>query len=202
MRLSRWMLIAPLALAACMGAAPRESRDPWQQPDRVVAEMGLKPGHRVADVGCGSGYFTFRLAKAVGETGEVLAEDIEAKALKAVGDRAQKENARNVKTVQGEPTDAKLPADSLDAVVVCDVLHHVPADLRLPLIKNVVRAMKAGAMLYVIDWRVDAEISHDRDRRIPAEQLIGLGKDAGLTLDAEYHYLKHQVFYRFRKPGG
>jgi len=78
----------------------------------------------------------------------------------------------------------------------------VPADLRLPLIKNVVRAMKAGAMLYVIDWRVDAEISHDRDRRIPAEQLIGLGKDAGLTLDAEYHYLKHQVFYRFRKPGG
>ena len=54
------------------GAAPkRESRDQWQQPARVMVDLGLKSGMKVADIGCGRGFFTYRLARAVGEKGKV-----------------------------------------------------------------------------------------------------------------------------------
>jgi len=193
-------VLAPMALPVLAAAPPRENRDEWQQPDRVLADLALKPGQTVADVGAGSGYFTFRLAKAVGDAGKAIATEIAEKALKAVSDRAAKENVRTVETLLGEPTDTKLAPASVDAVLVCDVLHHVPVAQRLALMQNVVRALKPGALLSIIDWRVDATISHDRDRRIPREDLVKLAQDAGLVFDAEFHYLKHQVFLRFRKP--
>jgi ubiquinone/menaquinone biosynthesis C-methylase UbiE len=197
---------AGLALAAAtvfLGAAPglaAENRDAWQQPDRVVADLGLKPGQAVADVGAGRGYFTFRLAAAVGEKGKVFATDIDAKALAAVKAQAGKDNVRNVETIVGEPTDTKLAPDSVDAALICDVLHHVPQADRPALVKNVAAAIKPGGFLFIVDWRVNAEISHDRDRRIPLENLVKLATDAGLTLDAEFLYLKNQVFLRFRRP--
>ena len=79
------LLAAAIALATTVPAgAARSSRDQWQQPDRVVADLGLTDGSVVADVGCGRGYFVFRLAKAVGKTGTVYAEDISEKALKGL----------------------------------------------------------------------------------------------------------------------
>ncbi|MGH7887023.1 MAG: methyltransferase domain-containing protein, partial [Candidatus Binatia bacterium] len=53
------------------------NRDQWQQPDRVIATLKLRPGDQVADLGAGGGYFTFKLAKAVGPTGKVYAVDID-----------------------------------------------------------------------------------------------------------------------------
>jgi SAM-dependent methyltransferase len=177
------------------------SRDEWQQPDRVVADLNLKSGASVADVGCGNGYFTFRLAKAAGENGKVFATDIDAKALKSVSQRAEKDRLGNIEAVLSEPTDTKLKPGSLDAALLSNVLHHVPAEQRLPLVRNIVQALKPGGVLFVIDWRKSREVKHDPyDRLIPLDDLLKLGKDAGLTLDAEFHYLKLQVFLRFRKP--
>ena len=154
----------------------------------------------MADVGAGDGYFTFRLADAVGEKGKVLATDIDAKALKRVEDRARRDRRANVQTVVSEPTHTKLDDASLDAAFMCDVIHHVPKDQRLPLVKDIARALKPGGFFFLIDWREKADVSCDRDRRIPLEDLIKVGTDAGLVLDAEFHYLKWQVFLRFRKP--
>jgi len=155
----------------------------------------------VADVGCGPGYFTFRLAKAVGETGKVVAQDIDAKALKGISDRVQKEKIANIEVVRGEAADTKLPTASVDSALVCDVLHHVPAAQRLPLIKDTVRAIKPGGMLFLIDYHKSHDVKFDPyEVLIPLNELIDLGKEAGLVLDAEFHYLKYEVFLRFRKP--
>jgi predicted methyltransferase len=186
--------------AAPKGAKAADKRDDWQQPDRVVADLGLKAGATVADVGAGRGYFTFRLAAAVGEKGKVFATDIDAKALQAVKDQAERQNVKNVETVPGEPTDTKLAPESVDTALVCDVLHHVPADLRPGLLKNVAAAVKPGGFLFIVDWRVDSTLSYDRDRRIPRDDLLNVATAAGFVFDAEFHYLKHQVFLRFRKP--
>ncbi len=200
----RFLVFAAAALAAvaCRPNATRaESRDEWQQPDRVVADLGLKNGATMADVGCGSGYFTFRLARAVGETGKVLAQDIDAKALKAISDRAKKEKIANIEVVRGQDADTKLPTASVDSAFVCDVLHHVPAAQRLPLLKDAVRAIKPGGMLFLIDYRKSHDVKFDPyDALIPLQELMDLGKEAGLVLDAEFHYLKYEVFLRFRKP--
>src|SRR5215218_8079306 len=66
-------------------------RDRWQQPDRVVAELGLGPGDRVADLGAGGGYFTFRLARAVGPSGVVYAVDTDRDMPAALAARAVKQ---------------------------------------------------------------------------------------------------------------
>jgi ubiquinone/menaquinone biosynthesis C-methylase UbiE len=177
-----------------------EKRDDWQQPDRVVADLNLGSGAVVADVGAGLGYFTFRLAAAVGEKGKVFATDIDTKALAAVKEQAEKQKVKNVETVPGEPTDTKLAPASADAALLCDVLHHVPEAQRAALVQNVAQAIKPGGLLFIIDWRDKPEVPFDRGRHIPLENLLKLATDAGLVLDAEFHYLKHQVFLRFRKP--
>lgn len=190
--------IGPLCLAAAPGK--KTGRDQWQQPARVVADLGLGNGSVIADVGCGKGYFTFRLGKAVGEKGKVFATEISAKALKTVANRLKKENLTNIETVMSEPTDTKLTSQSVDAALLCNVLHHVPKDKRLGLTKDIVRAIRPGGFLFIVDWRFKAKIKYDIGRRIPRQELLKLAADAGLTLDAEFYYLEHQVFLRCRKP--
>jgi ubiquinone/menaquinone biosynthesis C-methylase UbiE len=200
-RLGRALGLAALLLAAAIPALAQDSRDSWQQPDRVVADLGLKSGLRVADIGCGAGYFTFRLAKAVGDSGRVLATDIDPKPLKAIAERARKEHLANIETVQSEPTETRLRPQSVDTALLSDVLHHVPAEQRLPLVKSVVQAIKPGGHLFILDYRKSREVKFDPyEVLIPREDLVKLAADAGLTLDAEFHYLKFQVFLRFRKP--
>ena len=202
---SRWcvaLVAAGVVLSAvvCSAAARKTGRDEWQQPERVMADLGLTGGSQVADVGCGNGYFTFRLAKAVGAKGKVFATEISKGALKNVSARAAKENIKNIQTVLSEPTKTNLAAESVDAAMICNVLHHVPKKLRADLVKDIAQALKPGGAFFIIDWRVNAKVKYDKDRRIPKTDLVKLATDAGLTLDAEFHYLQNQVFLRLRKP--
>ncbi len=195
------LLAAAVVLTTGMPAvAARSGRDPWQQPDRVVADLGLSDGSVVADVGCGRGYFVFRLAKAVGPTGTVYAEDVSEKALKGLKNRLDREGTKNVRVVRGESTDTHLPDGALDAALFVNVYHHVPEKHRAGLTADVVRALKPGGCVFLVDWRVDAKVKWDKDCRIPRDDLIAMMEKAGLVLDAEFLYLEHQVFLRFRKP--
>ena len=200
LRRSICVLLVVGAIAACAAAKKPTGRDAWQQPDRVVADLGLTDGSHVADIGCGGGYFTFRLGKAVGEKGKVFATEISAKALRRVAERVKKQNLSNIEPVVSEPTDTKLADDSVDAALVCNVLHHVPKDKRAALTKDIVRSIKPGGYLFIVDWHFKAKIGHDIGRRIPRDELLKLGTDAGTKLDAEFLYLEHQAFLRFRKP--
>jgi len=193
------VLILALLVASVWAFA--EDRDDWQQPDRVLADMSLGPGRVVADVGCGHGYFTFRLAQAVGDQGHVCAADIDREAVADVRERAKREHLANVEAIVSEPTDTKLTSGSLDAALICNVLHEAAPEQRLPLMRDIVRALKPGACLYLIDWRQSHDVTADPyDELIPRDDLLKLCADSGLTLDAEYHYLKLQVFLRLRKP--
>ncbi|OGV60962.1 MAG: hypothetical protein A2283_09935 [Lentisphaerae bacterium RIFOXYA12_FULL_48_11] len=178
-----------------------EDRNEWQQPDRVMDDLILKPGTSIADVGCGDGYFTLRLAKAVGGQGRVFAVDLNARSLDSLKKRAEKGNLTNVVTVVSEPIDTKLKLECLDVLFVCDVLHEVPEAQRLPLMKSAVRAIKPGGFLYLIDYRKSRDVKFDPyEKLIPRDELIRMCTDAGLRLDGEFHYLKYQVFFRFFKP--
>jgi ubiquinone/menaquinone biosynthesis C-methylase UbiE len=189
-----------LLSALVMGA---EDRKEWQQPDRVVEDLGLKPGTQVADVGCGGGYFTFRLAQGVGPKGKVFAVDVNEKALKGLRERIDREHIANIETVISAPHDTKLTPASIDAALFCLVIHEVAQDQRRPLVEDVVKTLKPGGFLYIVDWRKSHDVKADPyEKLIPRDDLVKLATDAGLTLDAEFHYLKLQVFLRFRKPVG
>ena len=200
-RLRWFVVLAAVGLVlGAVGSLMAASRDEWQQTDRVMADLGLKSGMRVADIGCGRGYFTYRLGKVVGEKGRVYATEISDKAIKSVSDRVKRDKLTNIEPVISEPTKTLLESGSIDAALISMVLHHVPKAQRPALTKDIARALRPGGYLYILEWRVDADVKHDIGRRIPRADLIKLATDAGLTLDAEYHYLKNQVLLRLRKP--
>ena len=193
------LILVAVVLPLISFGADMKTRDQWQQRDRVVGDLGLNAGDVVADIGCGRGYFTFHLAKAVGEEGTVYATEITEKALKSVKEKVAKDKTQHIKPVLSDPTSTKVPDNCLNAAIIVNVLHHVPKDQRPALTKDIVRSIKPGGHLYILDWRVESPIKHDVNRRIPLEELLKYGTDNGLKLDAEFHYLEHQVFLRFQK---
>src|SRR5687767_5130865 len=97
-------------------------RDEWQRPAEVMDALGAKPGRRVADIGCGFGYFTFRLAARVGAEGKVYAVDIDEEAVDKVRRRKESEKLAQVEPILGKSDDPRLPND-LDAVLIVDTYH-------------------------------------------------------------------------------
>lgn len=198
--------VVMMAFAACAvllwaAAVRAENRDDWQQPDRVLADMALPAGAAVADVGCGEGFLTFRLAKRVGLTGKVYAADVSTKALDALRRRIEHDHWANIEVVESGTRDTRLPSASVQSVLLCDVLHEMRAPDRLPLLRDIARALKPGGFLFLIDYRKSHDVKFDPyEKLIPREDLLQLAQDAALVLDAEFHYLKYQVFLRFRKP--
>lgn len=196
----RYGVLAALCLILSSTFISAEDRNDWQQPDRVMSDLGMKPGTRVADIGCGDGYFALRLARAVGQQGVVFAVDINARALTVLRKEAENQLLTNVVIVVSEPTDTKLASECVDVVLVCDVLHEVPESQRLPLVKDAVRALKPGGFFYLLDYRKSKDVKFDPyEKLIPRDDLVKICTDVGLRLDAEFHYLKYQVFFRFQK---
>ncbi len=100
-------------------------RDDKLQINRVMDILHVTPGKTVADIGAGGGWFTVRAARRVGEAGHVLGEDINPAAVRAIEQRAAKEHLPEVKAIQGTPDDPKLPAHSVDAVLLLKVYHEI-----------------------------------------------------------------------------
>jgi ubiquinone/menaquinone biosynthesis C-methylase UbiE len=118
--------------------------------DRVIQALNLKPGASVADVGAGSGRYAVKLARAVGPSGHVYAEDIdENNALPALRKRIAEEGLTNVTVTAGEPDDPKLPRGALDLVLMVDAYHEM--DRYPQMLARVLEALKPGARLVVID---------------------------------------------------
>jgi len=99
-------------------------RDRWQRADEVVVALGLRPGAHVADVGAGGGYFTFRLANAVGPAGKVYAVDVDDDLQAYVARTAWARGVANVETIRGERHDPRLPAP-VDLLFSSDAYHHL-----------------------------------------------------------------------------
>ena len=123
-------------------------RDEWQRPGEVMDALAVQPGHRVADIGCGYGYFTFRLAARVGVEGKVYAVDIDPEALDKVRRRKEREKLAQVEPVLGASNDPHLP-DGLDAVLIVDTYHEF-RDYDETM-RAVSRALKPGGRLVIID---------------------------------------------------
>ena len=122
-------LFAAALLSGCgafkrLGYSP-PGRDSQQQPERVVAALARAPGAQVADLGAGGGYFTFRLADAVGPTGRVYAVDVDPDMLSYLAKRVREEGRTNVEVVEAAPDDSRLPAASVDLVFLCNTYHHL-----------------------------------------------------------------------------
>lgn len=124
-------------------------RDKKLHVDRVMDLLGIEPGKVVADIGAGSGWFTVRAAARVGSAGSVYAEDINPKAIDYITERAVREKLGNVRPVLGDVDDTKLPADSVDAVLILKTYHEFAHPI--PLMARLKLSLKPGAKIGIID---------------------------------------------------
>ncbi len=130
-----------------------DRRDEWQQPEKILAAIGIKPGMTVADVGAGKGYFTFRLAECVGPEGKVYATDIDEKLLESIQDRVQEEEIQNIVTILGDKDDPGLPEDQIDIILMVHVFHII-IETQDPLLflENIRPSLKPEGILVIVHW--------------------------------------------------
>lgn len=172
-------LDVPVAIAARPPDIHRRfevGRDEWQQPERVLALLGVEAGARVADVGAGGGYFTDRLAAAVGPNGRVVAVDVDDDALAELATRFAA--APNVVVQGGLPADPRLDPRSLDAVLMVDTFHEVAAAGAM--LAAVRHALRPGGRLLVVD-RPAAEYVAGA-HTIPESRVVGAAAAAGFRV--------------------
>jgi ubiquinone/menaquinone biosynthesis C-methylase UbiE len=131
----------------------RAGRDAVQRPEHVLDVLGVRRGQTVADVGCGSGYFTMHLAKRVGSEGRVYATDLQPEMLALLKKKTDAEHVTNVVPVLATEDDSKLPKGALDLVMLVDVYHEVPKPpVTLAQLKD---ALKPDGRLALVEYRAE-----------------------------------------------
>ena len=174
------------------------NRGTWQQPEKVIATLGLKPGERVADVGAGPGYFTLRIARAVGPSGKVYGVDISRDMLDYLKEQARDQHLTNIQPVLALPHDPQLPPASVDLIFICDTLHHISdRPTYYPLL---IRALKPGGRFVNIDFhKRSLPVGPPVQMKIPKAEMIREAQAAGFHLLRQYDFLQYQYFIVFAR---
>lgn len=168
-------------------------RDAWQKPDEVVQALGVKQGMVVCDIGAGPGYFSLRLARAVGDSGGVFSVDVEPRILAVLRDRIEKAGARNVTPVLALPGDPLLPPASCDLILVINTYHHFPDGPAY--LRRLARSLRPGGRVANIDFhKKDLPVGPPVAHKVAREDFLKQAEAAGLALAEEKTFLPYQYF--------
>ena len=131
----------------------RPEREEEERPDLLMPALKLKPGDAAADIGAGTGYYTRRLAKAVGEPGVVYAVEIQQEMLDVLTNKLAAEKIFNVKPVLGTITDPKLALAAVDLILMVDVYHEF--DHPFEMVEAMVKSLKPGGRIVFVEFRAE-----------------------------------------------
>jgi len=179
-----------------LGLLDAPDRDLWQRPDQIMDAMGIADASIVADVGAGSGWFTIKLARRVGPRGTIYAQDVQVEMLNAITRRVQREGLQNVRPILGRGSDPRLPARSLDAVLVVDAYHEI--EDRVTMLANIARALKPQGRIGVVDFKLDGTGPGPApEERVSPDVVVKDAERAGLRLIRQEPFLEYQYFLIF-----
>ena len=175
----------------------RPDREATELPDKVVENMKLRKTDAVADVGAGTGYFTFRISKFVPE-GKVYAVDIQPQMLAIIEGRKKSYKADNVITILGEEADTKLPENSVDAVLLVDAYHEFSFPYEM--MQSIVKGLRPGGRVILIEYMgEDPEIPIKKVHKMTVAQARKELSAVGLELKENRKFLPEQHFMIFEK---
>jgi ubiquinone/menaquinone biosynthesis C-methylase UbiE len=131
----------------------RPEREKEEQPSKLIEALKVKEGEVIADIGAGSGYYSFRLSKLVGAKGKILAVDIQPEMLTIIRKKMKEQKVTNIEPIQGTITDPKLPANSVDTILMVDVYHEFdhPFEMTVAMVK----ALKPGGRMVFVEFRME-----------------------------------------------
>ena len=177
----------------------RPKREQEERTDLLVKGLDLKPTDKIADIGAGSGYFSFRMAKLVPE-GKVFAVDISPQMVGMVRAKMAQLKVTNMEPVQSTITQTKLPTNSIDAALIVDAYHEFSHPLEMA--TSILNSLKPGGKLILIEYRME-------DPSVPIKLLHKMSEKqaklemqvAGFKWEKTLTMLPQQHFMVFRKPG-
>lgn len=163
--INKWYLGREIAHFMGPGGIPwldRPEREDEEHPTKVIDALELKGGEVVADLGAGSGYFTFKLSPKVGEKGKVLAVDIQDEMIAELKKRIEKNKVTNVETVKCTESDPKLPEAGVDIVLMVDVYHEIAFPYEV--MSAIRKALKPGGRMVFVEYRKE-------DPKVPIKEI-------------------------------
>ena len=181
------------------GWLERPERERQERTDLLIAGLSLSEDFVVADIGAGTGYFTFPVAARVPK-GMVFAVDIQPEMLALMEQRKARENVSNVRTVLGEADDPKLPDNEIDLAFIVDAYHEFSFPREMG--EHLKASLKPGGQLVLVEYRAE-------DPRVPIKRLHKMSEAqvkqemAAIGLDwvRTESYLPQQHVLIFQKPG-
>jgi ubiquinone/menaquinone biosynthesis C-methylase UbiE len=181
---------------AYIGALEDPKRDAYQKPHEVLTALKLKPGEVIADIGAGSGYFTFRIAHQVGPKGKVYAVDVSPDMIRHLNRRIRELKAINIVSVLADPDDPLLPGQSVNRIFICDVWHHVENPAKY--LSTMKKILKPGGEIVMIDFhKKELPFGPPLQMKIAREDLIKQMATNGFRLAKEHTFLPYQYFLVF-----
>jgi len=181
---------------AYIGALEDPKRDAYQKPHEVLTALGLKSGEIIADIGAGSGYFTFRIAHHLGAKGKVFAVDVSPDMIRHINRRIRDLKTTNVVSVLADPDDPLLAERSINRFFICNVWHHVENPTKhLSMMKKMLRP---GGEIVMIDFhKKELPLGPPLEMKIAREDLIKQMETNGFRLSKEHTFLPYQYFLVF-----
>ncbi len=165
----------------------------WQNPEAILAEIGLGPGLTFVDVGCGGGFFALPAARMVGKRGRVYGIDADAQSITSLKELAASEGLENLSLSTGKAEEMVLCRHCADIVFFGIVLHDFQSPARV--LENAGRMLKPGGRLVNLDWKKEPmKLGPPLKKRFSQEVAAHLIESAGFAVETTrnsgpYHYL-------------
>jgi uncharacterized protein (TIGR01244 family) len=178
-----------------------DSRATQEQPDKAIQFMGLKDGDIVADIGCGNGFFTLRLAKKVGPHGVVFAVDVQQGMLDQLNKRQKELNISNVYPILGQFEDPVLPPGKIDWILLVDAYHEFSNPK--PMLARMKECLAPGGRVALVEYRGEQSRSKSAfpipsDHAMTVDQVTNEWTPAGFELVTRVEFLPTQHFFVFK----
>jgi ubiquinone/menaquinone biosynthesis C-methylase UbiE len=190
--------IAPVMGADGAAWLERPEREAEEAPEKALDALAPWTGKVVADVGAGTGYFSLRMARRVGATGKVYANDLQPEMLDMLRTKAAKAGISNVEPVLGSEADPKLPVNALDLVLLVDVYHEFSRPQQM--LQHIRASLKPDGRLVLLEYRKeDPSIPIRPEHKMSVKEVRTEVEAEGYKLDRVIETLPRQHIIIFKK---
>ena len=174
----------------------RNTREREERCSLMLANLGIKPGMTICDMGCGNGFHTLKMAKMTGPKGTVMAVDVQPEMLKLLRERTEKDGLENVTPILGSFHNPRLPPNSIDLILLVDVYHEFSHPVTM--LKAMRESLRPEGVIVLVEFRTE-------DPKVPIKPLHKMSKEQilkelpanGFKLVKDYDKLpwQHMMFF-------
>ncbi len=174
----------------------RDTREREERCSLMLANLGVKPGMTICDMGCGNGFYSLQLAKMVGDEGRILAVDIQPEMLKLLRDRMEKDGIDNITPILGSLHNPRLPDGTVDLILLVDVYHEFSHPEHM--LHAMRRSLAPDGLIVLVEFRAeDPKVPIKPLHKMSKEQIMKEFPPNGFKLVKEFDSLpwQHMMFF-------